>query len=144
MSIRREGRSAAARRIIALMGRQPRLKIERPGRELRLRWSWERGNDSGYQAWRDRDMERISRIRKLPPEGDRASVVWRLHFIKPGVFFRLVNGHGKAYGRRYQRGVDDHGLDLCANVRVVKRQEEDLHSQLSRMMKRAHRAAMKD
>lgn len=143
MSIRYGDHNTAARRIIALMGRRPRLKIERPGRELRYYFSWERYNSKGYQSWLAREKARIADL-PAAPAADAKSQANHLHFLKPGSFFRLVNGHGKAYGKRYQRGVDDHGLDLCANVRVVDRQEEDLHSQLSRMMKRAHRAAMKD
>ena len=141
MSIRYGNHSAAARRIIALMGWRPRLKIERPGPERH--YYWERVNGQAYQGWLDREKERIA---SLPHDtaGQAKRTTNHLHFLKPGTFFRLVDGHGRACGKRYQRGVDDHDLDLCANVRVVARQEEDLHSQLSRMMKRAHRAAMKD
>lgn len=143
MSIRYGNHSTAARRIIALMGRRPRLKIERPGWKLRYHYSWEQYNSKDYQSWLAREKVRIAAL-SATPAADVKSQANHLHFLKPGTFFRLVDGHGKAYGKRYQRGVDDGCLQPTDSVRVVSRQEEDPHSQLSRMMKRAHRAAMKD
>lgn len=123
------------------MGRRPNLKVKRPVDRQRYRWyGW---SNEGYQAWLDREKARIA---LLPHEtaGEAARISTPYFLLKMGVFYRLVDGHGKAYGKRYQRGVDDFDLGPVANVRIVARQEEDLHSQLSRMMKRAHKAALKD
>lgn len=75
--------------------------------------------------------------------------------------FRLVDRHGRVHGQRYT-GQATWRLDVAAsryyflaedsrgrelwlpantNVRIVSRQAEDLHSQLSRMLKAAHRNA---
>lgn len=143
MSIRYGKHSAAARRIIALMGRRPRLAVRRPdyihgGHGWSSSWTNKR-----YEAWLERERARIARLpHETAGQAKRCSTPF--FCLKMGVFYRLVDGHGKAYGKRYQRGVDDFELGPVANARIVQRQEEDLHSQLSRMMKRAHRAAMKD
>ena len=138
MSIRYDKRSTAAHRIIALMGRRPRPKIRRPG--FRPRYYWERVGNKGYQAWLEREKVRIA---LLPHEtaGQSKRVTTELRYVPLGRWCRQVDGHGKCFGPRLQREAD---LPGTTRVRIVARQEEDLHSQLSRMMKRAHKAAMKD
>ena len=120
------------------MGRRPNLKVKRPVDRQRYRWyGW---SNEGYQAWLDREKVRIGR---LPHEtaGQSKRVTTELRYVPLGRWCRQVDGHGKCFGPRLQREAD---LPGAARVRIVQRQEEDLHSQLSRMMKRAHKAAMKD
>lgn len=142
MSIRYDKRSTAARRIIALMGRRPRPKIRRPG--FRPRYYWERVGNKGYQAWLEREKARIAQLPHITAGDCKERSVRYLDQVKHGQFFRLVDEHGRSLGKRYQRGFNDFRLAAVTRVRLVDRQEEDLHSQLSRMMKRAHRAAMKE
>ena len=120
------------------MGRRPNLKVKRPAdRQRYLLYGW---NNEGYQAWLDREKARIA---LLPHEtaGQSKRVTTELRYVPLGRWCRQVDGHGKCFGPRLQREA---GLPGTTRVRIVQRQEEDLHSQLSRMMKRAHRAAMKE
>lgn len=135
MSIHFGTHSAAARRIITLMGRRRRLFIERPTR--RRRYGWGRLTLEDYQDWRDRDTARIAALRTAPAGASKSITTW-VRSIRPGEYFRKVDGHGRSIGPRLTLPSD---LPHDTRVRRVQRQQEDLHSQLSRMMKRAHKAS---
>lgn len=120
------------------IGNGPRLKVPRSVPARRHWWLY----------WRSVSYEQVlrehwARIRSIRgnPTGDAKSKVRTLSQVKQGKFFRLVDCHGKSYGKRYQRGVNDFRLAIITRVRIIEAQPESLHSQLSRMLKRAHMAA---
>lgn len=133
-------RSAGARLVAELMGSRQRLKIQRPG--PKRRYSWERSTNRHYQAWRDRDMVRIGRLPHLTSGDCKERMVRTAGSVPDGATFRLVDAHGKSYGPRFTAPTDL--VEALARVRLVERQEEDMHSQLIRQRNRLHRSAMKD
>lgn len=125
------------------IGNGPRLVVPRPGNPGRRHYSSLHWLDRGQAYDEHRERER-ARLRAMPGPAtwDRKGQVMRAYRVPHGEHFRLVDGHGRAYGPRYWSPVANVPFD--ARVRRVKRQEEDLHSQLSRMLKRAHRLAIRD
>lgn len=99
-----------------------------------------------YDEHRARERERL-RFMRTAPAGDRKQQARQARQFKgflSGVFpvgYRLVDGHGQTYGKRYTAA---HDLPGNTRVRVVRIQPETLHSQLSRMLKRAHKLAVRD
>lgn len=130
----------------------PQLRVPRAGLAPgRRRWSWSQrfGHDAhDYDEYLARER---ARIRALPSVSvaDRKRPTTNANRLKPGVSFRLVDGHGRSYGQRLTapctrvRLIDGPPLAVpcgpAARVRLVDRQPEDYHSLVSRMLKRAHR-----
>lgn len=123
------------------IGNGPRLVVPRAGITSR-RWGYY-GRKPGYERFLSEQWARIRSIR-CQPHGDAKNPVRTLSQVKQGKFFRLVDEHGKSYGKRYQRGVNDFRLAVITRVRIVEAQAESLHSQLSRMLKRAHRISIRE
>jgi hypothetical protein len=132
-------------------------------------YSWHRNRDYGYgrryisPAQRDRIRLEANR-RRWKAMGSRviADVAsWTTTAYSAGTkSFRLVDCHGRAYGQRYTGTsepvareyrsytvlvIDAKGehqiMDCSTRVRIVARQQEDMHSKMSRMIKAAHRSA---
>lgn len=124
------------------IGNGPRLVVPRAG-ITRRPWGWYGRKSPGQQYDEHRERER-ARLRRMTYEtaGDvKTPAVW-LSYLKPGEYFRLVDGHGRTYGPRHWNPVAN--VPHNARVRRVARQEEDLHSQISRILKRAHKLAMRE
>lgn len=125
------------------IGNGPRLVVPRPGTPGRRRWYVDsRGRGLAYDEHRARERERL-RAMPTAPAGDRKKhgvldIMWA---ERGGLSFRAVDAHGRSYGRRY---TDTSDLPAGARVRRVDRQPETLHSLASRMLKRAHRLAMRE
>lgn len=134
-------------------------------------YSWHRNRDVGFRdhwvapALREARRRADNRARwkamgrRIWSVGDRARMVTTAA-IAGSKSFRLVDAHGRVYGPRYTgtrdyavrewasatiAAIDSRGemhfIDNYTRVRIVARQQEDLHSQLSRMMRAAHRRA---
>ena len=119
------------------IGNGPRLVVPRPG-VRRRRWGYY-GNP-GYE----RSLaEQRERIRRMPhaTRGDAKPVTTYLRNVPLGRWCRQVDGYGQCFGPRLQREAD---LPETTRVRIVRRQEETLHSQLSRILKRAHKLSMRE
>jgi hypothetical protein len=119
------------------IGSGPRLMIQRlgaPSRPVRHRW-----RTDSYEARLARDWERI---RHMPRKtaGDAKPVTTYLRYVPLGRWCRQVDAHGRCFGPRLQREAD---LPETTRVRIVQRKEEDLRSRMSRMLKAAHRFALR-
>lgn len=121
------------------IGNGPRLVVPR-GIKRRNTYHW-RMPDREYERAL---AERRSYIRTLPHNttGDVKPQTICLSGLAAGEHYRRVNGHGRSTGPRLVATHEDR-LSRSVRVRRVERQEEDLHSQLSRMLKRAHRLAVR-
>ncbi|WP_019573420.1 hypothetical protein [Curvibacter lanceolatus] len=110
----------------------------------RLQYVWD---GKAYDEHRALARARLRHIVGTAPAGDRKQPARQARQFKgflAGVFpvgYRLVDGHGRTYGKRYSSAFD---IPDSARMRVVRRQPEDYHSQLSRMLKRAHKLAVRD
>lgn len=123
------------------IGNGPRLAVPRPGAPVKTRYGYRIGNPRGYDEFREKERRRL-RAMVTAPAGNWKRWVGVQSSIKPGDNYRLVDAHGKSYGPRFTSpGFVEHNN---ANVRRVDRQPEDYHSQLSRMLKRAHKLAMRE
>ena len=124
------------------IGNGPRLVIQRPGTS-RYRGCGRRYFDRGraYDEWRA--MER-ARLRGATPPAiackPKRPVRPAQVYLKQGASFRSIDGHGRTYGPRLDATSD---LPPFTRVRRVARQEEDLHSRMSRILKAAHRFALR-
>lgn len=123
------------------IGNGPRLVVPRPGQPGRRGWygQW-RDRGQAYDLWREQERARL-RLMARAPVGDLKRVTTYLRNVPLGRWCRKVDGHGQCFGPRLQREAD---LPETTRVRIVRRQEEDPHSQLSRMLKRAHKLAMRE
>lgn len=126
------------------IGNGPRLVVPRPGQPGRRGWygQW-RDRGQAYDLWREQERERIAKQLPLWHErlGDTKRIAHQLGSLKAGERFRLVDSHGRSYGPRLTAPSD---LPDTTRVRRVCPQPEDFRSQLSRMLKRAHKLAMRD
>lgn len=77
------------------------------------------------------------RVMPRNPTGDRKLIATSLRRVQPGQWCRQVDAHGRSFGPRLQREAD---LPRETRVRIARRQEEDIHSLMSRMLTRAHKA----
>lgn len=121
----------------------PKLVVPRAGIFKRSRWGYWKSYGHGAHSYDEYLARERARIRALtsvsvaeckrPP-----TVVYR---VKPGASFRLIDGHGRSYGIRFTAPCD---LAAGNRVRLVNRQAEDYHALVSRMLKRAHRAALRE
>jgi len=119
----------------------PKLVVPRPGIAKRERWSyWNRGYGHGARDYDQYLALERARIRALPSVSvaDRKRPTVPARRVRVGDAWRMVDGHGRSYGKRFTSVAH---LPPSARVRVVNRQPEDYHSLISRMLKRAHRAA---
>lgn len=117
------------------------LRIERPGTPSRGYYGYGYWAPSdAYQRWRDADMERIARL-PHDTEGDAKPMTRHVGDLRAGQSFRRVDGHGRTFGPRLTTPSD---LPATTRVRVVQAQPEDLRSAASRLLKRAHKAAMRE
>lgn len=101
-------------------------------------WRNDRLDDRAYHA---QLADRRTRIRQMTSKtaGDRKQRrVIPFYVAQPGLHYRQVDGHGRCFGPRL---TSSSALPSFARVRRVERQEEDLRSQLIRMLNRAHRLA---
>lgn len=121
------------------IGNGPRLVVPR-GVPTRRRWGY---YSRDYEQHLAEQWARIRRARHCT-SGDSKSSVRYLRMVAPGKHFRLVDGHGKSYGKRHLRGADDFHLDGGTRVRIVEAQAESLSSQLSRMLTAAHKLAIRE
>jgi hypothetical protein len=115
----------------------------------------------GYVYSLSREQRLAAQRRRLaqyavPTRSDRSN--WAERVASVSGFFRLLDVHGKAHGRRYARVgphecgvylvVDQHGnqdwLDGSLRARIVTRQREDVLSQASRIINRMHREMKKE
>ena len=104
----------------------------------RRRYSWCQrfGHDAhDYDEYLARER---ARIRALPSVSvaDRKRPTTTARRVKLGESFRLVDGHGRSYGKRFDALCN---VPIHTRVRLVDRQPEDYHSLVSRMLKRTHR-----
>ncbi len=118
------------------IGNGPRLVVPRPGHPGRRGWygQW-RDRGQAYDLHREQERDRLRRLPRWSISDCKPSVIY-LREVPTGRHCRQVDGHGRSFGPRLTRDAD---LDERTRVRLVHRQEETLHSQLSRMLKRAHR-----
>jgi len=124
------------------IGNGPRLAIPRPGSPGRRGW-YGRYIDRGeaYDEWRALRLRTLRVMRRRAVAGDKKPEITILRNVPLGRWCRQVDDHGRCFGPRLQREAD---LPETTRVRIVQRQEEDLHSQISRMLKRAHRLSTRD
>lgn len=119
----------------------PQLVVPRAGLRRHDRHYWHRS----HMTWLyDEHLSRErARIRALPSVSvaDRKRPTVTLYRVTPGSSFRLVDHHGRSHGVRFTAPC---GLPWDLTVRVVNRQREDYHSMVSRMLKRAHRVAVRE
>lgn len=122
------------------IGNGPRLVVPRSV-PRRRRWGY-----YGNPDYERHLAEQRERIRHMPhaTEADAKRQTTSLSAIEPGEHYRLVDGHGRSTGKRLTATKETWFSRDRIPVRRVNRQEEDLHSQLSRMLKRAHRLAIRD
>jgi len=124
------------------IGNGPRLVVPRPGRHFRWGWYGRRADrGQAYDEWRASERLRIARRPHWTIANWKGSSVFTAGFLErtdPCSHFRRVDDHGRSYGPRL---TTPSGLPPATRVRRVLRQEEDLHSLMSRMMTRAHRAS---
>ena len=127
------------------IGNGPRLVVPRPGTPGRRGWGW-RYLDRGqaYDEWRALQRRKWLVMHRLVVAGDVKPQAVQLSSLKPGDHYRLVDAHGRTTGPRLTVGPDDRWWGSCTLVRRVNRQPEDYHSQLSRILKRAHKLAMRE
>jgi hypothetical protein len=147
--------NASGRRVLCIIGVMSRLVVDRGQSRARHRYYWHRPT----QRTRAEKMV-ILRMRWLAMDpgtsGDRAQISTWMSSIRRESF-RLVDVHGRSYGPRYtgaNERVDSPAQVQClahdaqgrphwfaagTRVRVVKRQQEDLRSHVSRMLRAAHR-----
>lgn len=120
----------------------PQLCVPRPGREQRYSY-WSRSYFYGAYGYDEYLARERARIRALPSVSvaDCKSPATVARRVKLGESFRLVDGHGRSYGKRFDALCN---VPIRARVRLVDRQPEDYHSLVSRMLKRAHRAAVRE
>lgn len=124
------------------IGNGPRLVVPRPGltgyRGYYGRWMT-RGQ--AYDEYRRAVMDRL---RKMPGPAtwERKGRVTLACCVPYGTYFRLADGHGRAYGPRHWSPVANVPTD--ARVRRVNRQDEDYHSRVSRILKAAHRRMLRE
>lgn len=128
------------------IGNGPRLVVPRPGQT---------GYRGYYSRWVTRgqayDLYRrtlMDRLRKLPKQtaGDVKPQAVYPNSLKVGEHYRLVDGHGRARGKRLTlTDLDDKWLHWpLPLVRRVDRQDEDYHSRVSRILKAAHRRMLRE
>lgn len=125
------------------IGNGPRLVVPRPGQPGRRGWygQW-RDRGQAYDLWREQER---ARLRNMPHRaaGDVKHQVVSLNNLKPGEHYRLLDANGRATGPRLSATKDDHRR-YFTRVRRAHPQPETLHSQLSRILKRAHKLAMRE
>lgn len=120
----------------------PRLAIPRAGRIPRSAWvrqQWEGAHS--YEALLAKRRALIRAIISMPA-GDRKRAVTYVQSLRGGEDYRLVDSHGRAYGKRHAAPGGFEGGR--GRARRVAKQEEDYHSLLSRMTKRVHREMVRD
>lgn len=123
-----------------------RLVIPRPGHRGHRSWYgyYPRHRGQAYDQWR---AEQRERIRNMPHQtaGDVKQQSVRLNDLAPGEHYRLVDGHGRSFGKRLVAGKRQWALLKSQPlVRRVNRQPEDYHSQISRILKAAHRRMLRE
>lgn len=131
------------------IGNGPRLVVPRAG-VTRRPWGWYGRKSSGqqYDEYRERERARLRRMTHKT-EGDRKREAWTIQgaiFLakrcqKDTTYWRRVDDHGRSYGPRI---TDISDLPSGTRLRLAMRQPEDYHSQLSRMLKRAHRLSVRE
>lgn len=132
------------------IGNGPRLVVPRPGNPGRRGWYGHyRDRGQAYDEWREQRRTQLRAMSKLKAvAGDRKREAWTLHgalflaknYPKDTTYWRRVDDHGRSYGPRI---IASNDLPAGTRLRLALRQPEDLHSQLSRMLKRAHKDAMR-
>lgn len=123
------------------IGNGPRLVVPRPGQPGRRGWygQW-RDRGQAYDLHREQERARLRRMANRAA-GDRKSRVVYLDNVGHHEYCRKVDEFGRSVGPRLTR--DAVHLPGSTQVRRVARQEEDLHSRMSRMLKAAHRFALR-
>lgn len=122
------------------IGNGPRLVVPRPGMPRRRGWYGHyRDRGQAYDEWRELERQRLRKATGYVA-GDRKSWVVHRSWIGVGNSYRLVDGHGRTHGPRFIFQQ----FNIHQRMRPVARQPETLHSQLSRMLKRAHKDAMRE
>lgn len=126
------------------IGNGPRLVVQRPGTPRRRGWNGhylDRGQ--AYDEWRELERRRL-RLAPSKAAGDRKRDAWTLRgailFPKDATYWRRIDDHGRSYGPRINASND---LPSGTRLRLALRQPEDLHSRMSRMLKAAHRFALR-
>ena len=129
------------------IGNGPRLVVSRPGTPARRDWFGRYINrGQAYDEWRERERARLRKIRRQVSTGDRKRIAWSLDGALmiarslPPISWRRVDAHGRSHGPRIMASEE---MPPGTRLRVVVRQEEDLHSRMSRMLKAAHRFALR-
>jgi len=114
----------------------PSLRIPRPGKVTRRYWGW---NRVAYDEYLENQRKRFAATRVVTVADRKRQV----RLVQPGITFRLLDGHGKSFGKRihWSAGASK-PVRWGLQVRIVNQQPETLHSQASRMLKRAHRLSM--
>lgn len=131
------------------IGNGPRLVVPRPGQPGRRGWygQW-RDRGQAYDLWREQERARM----RLTPHSTASDIkrdAWTLQgaiflakaYPKHSTYWRRVDDHGRSYGPRINE-IED--LPRGTRLRLALRQPEDIHSQLSRILKRAHKLAMRE
>lgn len=128
------------------IGNGPRLAVPRPGAPVKTWYGYRIGNPRGYDEHRARERERLRKIRAATyddPYKRRAigaGVAERC--FTPFLFvYRLLDAHGHPTGKRL---TSSSHLKRSTKVKPVLACGETLHSQLSRMLKRAHKLAVRE
>lgn len=114
------------------IGNGPALRIPRPG--VAARKGWWRTVYKDYDLHLARERERFARMPSVTI-ADRKRVTGSARNF---AVFRLVDGHGRSFGKRISWNPG------WQRVRPVNQQPETLHSQASRVLKRAHRLSMRE
>lgn len=121
------------------IGNGPRLVVPR-GVPTRRRWGY---YSRDYEQHLAEQWARIRRARHNTAGDVKQPAVW-LADLKPGEHYRHVDGHGRSIGPRIAATAYDRFRISSPKVRRVDRQPEDYHSQLSRMLKRTHKLAIRE
>lgn len=129
------------------IGNGPRLVVPRPGTPSRRSWNggW-RDRGQAYDEHRARERERLRKIKAATHDD-----AYQRHAIEAGVaercftpflfVYRLLDAHGRSTGKRL---TSVSHLKRSTKVKPVLACGETLHSQLSRMLKRAHKLAVRE
>lgn len=136
-----------------LLGARRKLVVPRYEAEYRQAFKYGRYKAWDADGWRNPYQDavdaRMAEIRALRPQsaGDKRRRTVLLRSLTVGQQYRALDGHGKATGKRYTRGVDDmqrvarHSMEY---VLPVVRQQETVWSELTRQRNRLHRLAMQN
>ena len=120
-----------------------RLVVPRAGISNRYSWARHITYGHGASSYDEYLARERARIRALPSVAvaDCKQPTTVARRVELGESFRLVDGHGRSYGKRFDALCN---VPIRARVRLVDRQPEDYHALVSRMLKRAHRAALRE